>query len=259
MHRARLAVWLLAGAGVLALAALLLGGPGEESGMPAGSGPPEERRADPGPVDAPDAGPNVPDRAAGASRRDVPDDFVPPEVLAAAEGRGEPAAPVAGAVPARPEVRIGDALPERGTAPTTGPDAARHPPSFEGLDEAPTASRSVSETERARRQRWTENQRRRNSLRVERMTAEFGLDAAEAARFGEILDASLASKVALYETLDPGAIDQNALTTGLEEIRRTEATALIDLLGRARFEKYKELDEQGVFVLPEEKQKPPGG
>ncbi len=255
MIRSRLAPWALALAGAALLAVLLLGRSSED----APEAPPG-RESSPKPVranrDEGDRAARGPDATSG--RPEIPEDYVPPEVLAAAAGQGGGDLRANGEVPGRPEFQIGGDLQGDGQGEAGPPSPGRDgPPSFEGPAGAPAADR-ISETERVRRQAWVEKQRRRNALRVERMVDEFGLDESTAGRFAEVLDGSLSSKVALYESLDPAAIDENALTTGLEDIRRMEAAGLVDLLGRARYERYHQLDEEGVFVLPEEKQHPPG-
>ena len=84
-----------------------------------------------------------------------------------------------------------------------------------------------------------------------------GLDPTRANRFLEILDDTVAARVALYETIDPSHVDQASLGVGLDRIEEREQNALRDLLGPSLLATYRDLDDAGHFVLPEEKQKPP--
>jgi hypothetical protein len=104
---------------------------------------------------------------------------------------------------------------------------------------------------------WVDRQRRRNALRVEVLEREVGVPHDAAERAGELLEAALAEKLALYRSLDPEAPDRDVLAQGVAESARRLEQGLTSVLGPAKYAEYKQLDEEGRFVLPDEMLKPP--
>lgn len=180
---------------------------------------------------------------------------LPPEVLAALQGL-QPAPPATDvALPFDPAIAALGGTPQPGEAASNPGPGGSPVATGPGAGAAERAEDFVVDAaELQRREDWLQQQNRRDDLRAEVLIDELGVAPSVAAEARALMAEALAAKTTLYQ--EQGDAGAAVLGPQLAEIRRLLAEQLTAVLGAQTFQSYKQLDEAGHFVLPDEVKKP---